>query len=259
VTEYRLAVVGDPIEHSRSPAIHRVLLDLAGLEGEYLAVRGDTPVLRSLVEELRQGRWDGLNVTMPLKGEAAALADRLSLDAERAQSVNTLLLRDGSVAGETTDCATFRFLLGDERMKNDGSILVLGAGGSAAAALAALPPDGAVYVSSRNAERSRTLSNRLGGQMLPWGSVVAGALIINATPLGMRAESLPAGLLDVASGLIDLPYGSHPSPAVTSAREMGLPFVDGFEFLIRQAMASFELWTGVGVAYEPVAAALRKV
>jgi shikimate dehydrogenase len=257
--EYRFAVVGDPVAHSRSPAIHRVLLDLTGLEGDYLAVRADAHRLRSLVDELRLGEWNGLNVTMPLKGEAAALADRLSLDAENAGSVNTLSAQNGAVFGDTTDCATFRLLLKDERLRHTGTILVLGAGGSAAAALAAVPPGEAVYVSSRTSDRSSTLSDRLGGEVLPWGSVVAGALVINATPLGMRSERLPTGVLEVASGLIDLPYGSQPTHAVTSARQMGLPVVDGFEFLIRQAMASFRLWTGMGVAYEQVANALRKL
>jgi shikimate dehydrogenase len=259
MTEYRFAVVGDPVAHSRSPAIHRVLLDLARLEGEYLAVRADAFRLRSLVDELRRREWNGFNVTMPLKGEAALLADRLSVDAERAGSVNTLSVEDGDIVGETTDCATFRSLLQDERLSHDGTLLILGAGGSAAAALAAVPADADVYVSSRHSDRSATLTDRLGGEVLTWGSVVAGALVVNATPIGMQSESLPTGLLEVASGLIDLPYGPEPTPAVTTARALGLPVVDGHEFLTRQAMASFRMWTGVDTAYEPVATALRKI
>lgn len=259
MAEYRFAVVGDPVAHSRSPAIHSVLLDLTGLVGEYLAIRADAPRLGSLVEELRRGEWDGLNITMPLKGEAAVLADRLSADATRAGSVNTLSVQEGKVVGDTTDCATFRLLLNDERLEHRGALLVLGAGGSAAAALAAVPDGEHVYVSSRHSDRSKALTDRLGGNAVSWGSVVAGALVINATPLGMRAEPLPPGLLEVASGLIDLPYGPEQTPAVTSARELGLPVVDGLEFLIRQAIASFTLWTGAGVAYAPVATALRKL
>lgn len=256
---YRFAVVGDPVAHSRSPEIHRVLFDLTGIEGDYQAIRTDEPGLRSLVAGLRTDDWDGLNVTMPLKGAAARLADALSDDATRADSVNTLIARNGRVLGETTDCTTFRRLMSGPRFESRNTILVLGAGGSAAAALTAMTPGEQVYLSARRPEKAENLARRLGGEVLPWGSVAEGALVINATPLGMRAETLPAGVLDVASGLIDLPYGSRPTPAVMTAIDIGMPVVDGHEFLIRQAMASFTLWIGLIVDYESVAIALRKL
>lgn len=254
----RFAVLGDPVAHSRSPAIHEILLGLADLTGEYTAVRADPEVLADMVSGLRMGEWDGFNVTMPLKGDAAAAADVLSDDAARAGSVNTLLMVDGAVMGESTDCTTFRTLV--ESLGFDGSepVLVLGAGGAAAAALAAIGTSRKVYVSARRRERALDLAGRLGGEVLEWGTAVAGCLLVNATPLGMRGESLPVGLLDVVSGLIDLAYGPTQTPSITSAGRLGIPSIDGHEFLFRQAVSSFTLWTGVDLVYERVAAALRK-
>lgn len=256
-TGLRFAVLGDPVAHSRSPMIHTVLLELSGLDGLYTAIRADTTVLGTMIDELRAGEWSGLNVTMPLKGAAARAADTLSDDASRAGSVNTLGLRDGSVFGETTDCKTFRALAGGDRFEEEAPVLILGAGGSAAAALVAMHTSRTCYVMARRHEQARRLSERIGGDAADWGTPVPGALVVNTTPLGMRGESLPSGLVDESVGLIDLPYGSEETPAVSDARRLGLPTVGGHEFLVRQAMSSFELWTGVDLAYEAVETSLR--
>lgn len=259
MTHYRLAVLGDPVSHSLSPAIHTALFELTSLSGDYQAIRSDARRLRSLAGELRNGEWDGFNVTMPLKGEAAALADDLTDSAARAGSVNTLLMRDERILGETTDSVAFRDLLGDSRLAGRSAILVLGAGGSAAAALASFSAEEDVYVSSRRHERATEMATRFGSGVVPWGSVVAGALVVNATPLGMRGESLPSGLVESASAVIDLPYGPKPTPTTITSGELGIALVDGREFLLRQAMASFALWTGAAVTYERVATALKNV
>ena len=253
----RLAVLGDPVEHSLSPLIHSVLLELSGIAGSYMAVRADVVALKRLIAEMRAGEWTGFNVTMPLKAEAAAAADILSEDAARAVSVNTLGLRDGSVFGETTDCSTFRALLADERFDPEAPVLVIGAGGSAAAALVAVQGSRPVFLSSRRLEQAADLTGRIGGEVLEWGIGMEGSVIVNATPLGMRGESLPGHMLEGATGLIDLPYGPDPTPAVLATKDLGIPVVEGFEFLVRQAMTSFLLWTGVELPYETVHARLR--
>ena len=239
--------------------IHTALFELTGISGEYHAIRSDEARLRALAGELRGGEWHGFNVTMPLKGEAAAIADDLTEVAARAGSVNTLLMRDGRILGETTDSVAFGKLLADSRLDGRSAILVLGAGGSAAAALASFPADEDVYVSSRRLEMATEMAIRFGAGVVPWGSAVAGALVVNATPIGMRGEILPPGLLESASAVIDLPYGPKPTPTAVAAQTLGLGFVDGREFLLRQAMASFTIWTGAAVAYERLAAALRNV
>jgi shikimate dehydrogenase len=256
---YRLAVLGDPIEHSRSPQLHTTMLRLAGLEGEYLAVRADEEVLQEAIDDLRRGEWDGLNVTMPLKEAAARLADTLSPLAERSGSVNTLFRSNSQVQGDTTDTAAFRTLIDSGRFAERSSLLILGAGGSAAAALAALEDTSNTYVASRRIAAAEALTARLGGEVVSWGTAVAGALVINTTPLGMSGEKLPEGILETASGLIDLPYAPGPTPAIDVADREAMPRADGHEFLLRQAMASFRMWTGVRLGYDAVSAALRNI
>lgn len=256
---YRFALLGDPVAHSGSPAIHRVLFALSGLEGHYETIRADEALLAGTLVDLENGVWQGLNVTMPLKRAAARLVDSLSPQARRSGSVNTLLVDRSGIYGDSTDSTAFRQLIARPAFSNCSSVLILGAGGSAAAALAAIDSDRHVYVSARRDVQAEELTARLGGEAIPWGAAVATALLINTTPLGMRGETLPAGILDAAGGLIDLPYGTDPTPAVIAGEELGIPHVDGHEFLVRQAMESFSMWTGEELEYGPVVAAVRKL
>ncbi len=257
VTSYRFAVLGDPVEHSRSPELHQTMLGLAGLDGSYQRIRADRDVLATTVAGLRAGEWHGLNVTMPLKEAAAALSDQLSPGAERSQSVNTLLAEGDRISGHSTDTIAFRSLLDSGRFASLGSVLVIGAGASAAAALAAIDGKRRVYVGARRRDRADKLTATFGGEAVAWGAAVAGSLVINTTPLGMRGESIPAGVLEVSGGLIDLPYGESPTPAIQTARRAGLAHVDGHEFLILQAIESFRLWTGAEIGYSELLGALR--
>ena len=86
--------------------------------------------------------------------------------------------------------------------------------------------------------------------MLPFGETVPGAIVVNATPLGMNGEFLPAGLVEAASGLVDLAYGRVDPPSTVRARELGLAVVDGIEFLALQAGQSFTWWTGLQAPME---------
>lgn len=233
------------------------MLEIAGLEGVYEKVRADETILAATVDGLRNGEWDGLNITMPLKAAAARLADTLSMTAARSGSVNTLMRAGGAISGHSTDSSAFSEIFASPRFAERTSVLILGTGGSAAAALAALGDEPHVYVAGRNERAVDALTSRLGGEPVRWGSAVAGALVINATSLGMHREALPGEVLEPASGLVDLPYGDQETPAASKARSLGLALADGHEFLLRQAVASFALWTGVAVSLESLSARLR--
>lgn len=234
----RFLLVGDPVEHSKSPAIHRRAYEVTGVEAEYEVRNVGRGGLAATVAELRSGALEGVNVTMPLKLEAFAACDLFTGDAGRSGTVNTLRCRDGSIEGHSTDTVAFREAF---RLAPPGEpLLVLGTGGSARAAIAAW--EGRVIVSARDRAKAEKL-----GEAAAWGSAVAGAVVVNATPLGMSGEALPPQVLESASLLIDLPYGDRPTPAVEFALARGMALVDGLEFLARQAAASFEWWTGAVV------------
>lgn len=240
---FRLAVVGDPISHSRSPAIHNAAFAALGLDGDYAARQARGPEVEQVMDELRRGELHGVNVTMPLKGVAAALVDDLSPDARRSGSVNTIVRRpDGKLIGYSTDISAMRRLW---PASAPSPILVLGAGGAAAAACLAASGR-TLYVSARRPGAVAALADRLDMQLveIPWKTAVVDVVVINATPLGMRGESLPPRIVPLASALIDLAYGEATTPAVEEARGLAIRTVDGIEFLVAQAADSFRLWTG---------------
>lgn len=255
----RLALLGDPVEHSRSPRIHEAALRLAGLRGSYVAIRADEVVLGRSLDDLRSGELDGINITMPLKKAAAERADELTALAQRAESVNTLRHRDGRIEAHSTDAVAFREILEASPFAGSRSILILGSGGSARAAIAAILSR-PVYISARDTVKAETLADRLGATgVVPWGSSVADTIVINATPIGMNGEALDDDVVAASHGLIDLPYGDDPTPAIVAAAAADKPHVDGVEFLARQARASFQWWTGASVDYEALVAAARNV
>jgi shikimate dehydrogenase len=242
----RLALLGDPVGHSRSPAIHRAALASLGLSGFYEARRTGKDGLFMAVEELRTGALDGINVTMPLKAIAAGAADILTDLARRSGSVNTLRARDGQVEGHSTDAAAMTTVLGDGRFALGAPILILGAGGAAAAVLTAMEGR-SVFIGTRRREAAEELARRTGHEVVAveFGDPVPDAIVVNATPIGMLGEPLPAGVVESASGLVDLAYGRVGTPATAEARDSGLPVVDGIEFLALQAGESFSWWTGL--------------
>ena len=256
---YRFALLGDPVKHSRSPQIQEGALSLAGLQGDYRPIIADQILLERTLSDLASGFLSGINVTMPLKQAAYELCDLTTPEARVAGSVNTLRSEQGVISGHSTDAVAFKELFGDEDLRDLSNLLVLGAGGSAAAALS-VAGEKKVYVSARSEERAHRLTDDLDvGNVIPWGTAVAGALVVNATPLGMSDEALPDGILEVAGGLLDLPYGVGATPAVALASAIGIPVIDGFEFLARQAAASFQWWTGMTVDFANLAEIARNV
>lgn len=239
--------------------IHDAAMRHLGIEGSYEARRAGPAELDLAVVEMRSGDLDGINVTMPLKSAAAAAADALTDEAAKSRSVNTMRFREGVVEGHSSDVQATVRALSDSRFDGSAPVLVLGSGGAAAAALSGIR-DRVVYLSARGEDRAAALAARIGAPagIVPFATPVAGAVLINATPLGMRGESLPDGLIAAASGLIDLAYGDRPSPAVSTAATLGKPALDGVEFLVLQAAASFEWWTGRPAPVDVMLRAARK-
>lgn len=242
----RLVLLGDPVGHSRSPAIQRAALESAGIEGTYEARRVDAAGMVNAVDEIRYGRLDGANVTMPHKHLAFELADRVAEAALRSGAVNTFARIAGEVWGYNTDVDGIRAVSETPGFPDTAPVLIMGSGGAAAGAVVALAHL-AVAVSGRRPAAAADLlaRTRVDGIVVPWGTAVDGAVVVNATPLGMNGESLPDEVLAGASGFIDLTYGSEETPSVSRCRARGIPVADGRDMLLAQAAVSFEIWTGV--------------
>jgi shikimate dehydrogenase len=253
--DLKLVLLGDPVEHSLSPVLHNAALAATGLSGSYSARRVNEEGVRAAFAELRSGQIHGLNITMPHKALAAQLCDDLEPDARRAGSVNTVFMTDGAVRGLSTDIDGIRDVWAG--LPGSRSVLILGAGGAAAAACIALA-DHCLYAAARRDGMVADMAHRLYIDLgeVRWGVPVVDAVVVNCTPLGMKGESLPESVLALAGGILDMAYGPDITPAVRYVALMGRPTVSGLDLLIAQAARSFSIWTGLPPPLEAMRAAL---
>jgi shikimate dehydrogenase len=245
------AVVGHPIAHSRSPALHQRWFESLDLAALYLAL--DIASAGELADDLpalSARGFRGLNVTHPLKSAALALADRAGVAAERARCANVLTLGPEGVIAENTDVPAIGDRLRELRARGPrpfDRITVLGSGGAARATLVAAQELGLpASVLARDRSQADALAREYGAESPDPGSVGPASLIVHATPAG-RAEAptldLPVrSLLNADSFLLDLVYAPHHPFLRDDARARGAAYEDGYRVLVLQAARSFELW-----------------
>ena len=243
---YRLCVIGDPVAHSRSPAIHTALLRQRGLEGIYTTVTVREGELEAFVAEARQGAWDGFNVTMPHKQAILPLLDAVEGDVAAMGAVNTVVVRQGRAVGYNTDGEGFvrslPFTASGKR------VLVLGSGGAASAVSRALRRSGAALtICCRHPEKTAgwKMETRLWRE-LPLLAADCD-LLVNATPLGMTGQEEFADFrfLENCHGWVyDLVYQPRETALLAAARDRGLPVIGGLALLHAQAELAFELFVG---------------
>ena len=245
-----LAILGSPVEHSLSPIIQRAAFDYAGIEGTYERRDVGRKGMAAAIDEIRSGELTGANVTMPHKRLAASLADDLVGDARRMGAANTVWLVGDRVTAASTDPDGVRWAWEYAGLPDDGPVLVVGSGGAAVAALVALEGR-ALRVTARrqDAARQTVTSLHSDASVLPWGSALPGAVVVNATPIGMKGERLPGGVLDGAVGLLEMTYGRAVSSAVATMRSRSLPVATGKHMLVGQGVASFARWTGLEIPH----------
>lgn len=263
----RLAlVIGDPVRHSLSPAIHNAAFAACGLDWVFLACE----VPEGRVPEALAGASamgvQGLSVTMPHKAAVAAAVDELSPTARRLGAVNCVA-RDGErLVGHSTDGDGFIDALADEAgWSPDGSrCVVLGAGGAARAVVLALTGAGAaeVAVVNRTAQNAVAAAAPAGGRGRVAEAAEVGGfdLVVNATPLGMTghggaAMPLDPALLHPGQILVDLVYDPVETALLAAARDRGVAAFGGVRMLVHQAARAFELWTGLDAPIEAMVAA----
>jgi len=269
----RLAVLGQPVAHSRSPVMQNAALAELGLapDWSYEAIEVAPEDFAGLVAELPGRGFAGVNVTVPHKLAALAVADRASDAARAIGAANTLTITDGRVAAENTDgVGIIEALPAPPAGKR---ALVMGAGGSARAAIWALREAGAeVHVWNRTAAKAEALAREFGVEHAD--QPASFDLIVNATTVGLRSanqgqppdasgfpdlKALPidADALRARQEVVDLVYGINQTQLIAAANAAGATVVDGLEVLVRQGAASLRLWTGAEPPVEVMRAAAR--
>ena len=259
----KLCVIGDPVLHSLSPALHNTMLQALGLNYVYLC----QPVPRGRTAEwlaaARLAGYAGFNATMPHKEALVPLMDELDEDARLIGAVNTVCLRDGKAYGYNTDGEGFLRALADEGIHPAGKrVLVLGAGGAAKAVCLKLAQAGAeVVVCNRTAEKAAALCAHDPGHLRPAGfdldtlrrEAEQCRLLVNCTSLGMEGaggqfedfsflDALPRG-----AAVVDLIYVPAETELLRRAREKGHHTANGIGLLVNQAVLALERFTGESI------------
>ena len=246
-----IALIGDPVAQSPSPAMHRAAFMATGVELDYVAERVTLEELPGAFDRLRE-QHIGLNVTIPLKEAVVPLLDEVHDDAAQTGSVNTVVFAEGLAVGESTDGAGFMAALARTGAPSPSRAMILGAGGAARAVGAALLGAGAnVTIAARDPERAAAVAHDLEASGIPLEAqalapvLAAADLLVNATPLGQRSP-LPVGVeLHPGLTVFDLVYRPRVTRLLAAARVVGCRTVEGVEMLVEQGARSFEIWTGV--------------
>jgi len=286
---WRLGVVGYPIEHSISPAIHQAALDRLGIDGRYERWSVAPGALAAWAAGLRAPDLLGANVTIPHKEALLPLLDALDPSARQVGAVNTVLKQDGRLVGANTDAAGFALALGDAGYAPaSGEAVMLGAGGAARAVGHALLAAGVrrLAIFNRDAARGQALASALRQQAPQRGGQGARAddrsrplieafaldapdldarlarceLLVNTTSVGMRPgerllrpDQVPGGAL-----VVDIIYRPAETPLLADARARGARTQNGLPMLVYQAAIAFERWTGRKPPLDVMFAAARQ-
>lgn len=268
-------VIGDPVRHSLSPALHNAAFAASGLDWVYLAFEVADGSVPAALQGMRALSISGLSVTMPHKPAAAASVDRLSPVGKQLGAINTVSRRGRQLLGDSTDGDGFLAALRrDEGWDPAGRpVIVLGTGGVARAVTLALAGAGATSVGvvgrrPKMAKATATLAGRA-GRVATLDEVGDAALVVNATPVGMAGivnldgspsgQDLPLDLdatrLGAGQLVVDLIYSPAVTPLMEAARRQGAQAVNGLGMLIHQAALQFRLWTGEDAPLEVMSAA----
>lgn len=273
------AVFGNPIAHSKSPAIHAAFAAATRQDLTYEARLAPVGGFAETVAEFRAEGGKGANVTVPFKEDAFRLATRLSDRAARAGAVNTLVFQGDEILGDNTDGAGLvRDITENLGVSLAGKrVLLLGAGGAARGVIAPLLAHrlAGLAIANRSADKAEALAAAFSDMASPQGGFLRGAVdagnfakfagssfdvVINATSASLSGENLPLppGLFAAGSLAYDMMYGKGETPFLKLAREQGAGrCADGLGMLVEQAAEAFFVWRGVRPATSEVLAALR--
>jgi shikimate dehydrogenase len=273
----RLAVIGLPISHSRSPQMQNAALLKAGMDCQYVRLEIQPGQVKTVLHELQRRGFYGVNVTIPHKLEALEAMDVLDPLAAELGAVNTVVMRAAKLHGFNTDGPGFLNSVqeGFQRAVSELRVLILGAGGGAGRAVAvqsALAGCRHLHLANRTVEKLKPLIEELNRPGLQLSTCALSDeelrrvlpevdLIVNATAVGMKEDiaPLPTACLEPRHLVYDMVYRTdQPTKLIQAARERGCAWVDGLSLLIHQGALAFEHWFGQKPDLEAMRGALNE-
>ena len=244
-------VIGNPIDHTLSPILHNRWLKENNINATYDKKKIDKEDLQSIISEIKQKKIHGINVTVPFKKTVIPYLDKLSPEAERTQSVNTIILSNNTLVGHNTDISGFTKAINDLNFNIEGKkIFVLGAGGVVPSIIFALDRMnvGEIAISNRTRQKADDLKNQFKNiKIINWGNLPDFDVIINATSLGLNNETINLDFSNVRGKKLfyDVIYNPGLTNFLKIGKKLGNRSENGKLMFVYQALQAFKLWHGV--------------
>ena len=242
-------VIGNPINHSLSPELHNFWIKKNKIDAVYDKIKLEESELKDFINKLRNEEIHGINVTVPFKNKVIKYLDKLSLEVETTDSVNTIYKSGDDIIGHNTDVAGFELGLRHSKINVlHKSILILGAGGVVPSIVYSLLSMGCkkIFLSNRTIKRAENIKKRFNEvEVLKWGNIPDFDIVINATSVGLKGDSLDLDLKTQDKIFYDIIYNPKETPFLKKAKENGNRIENGIFMFIYQANQSFSIWNNV--------------
>ena len=244
-------VIGNPIEHSLSPKLHNHWLKENNINAIYDKIKLEDKEIKNFIQDIKNQKISGCNVTIPFKRSVIPFLDKLSLEAKQTDSVNTITFDDGNLVGHNTDISGFEKAIKNLNFKMKGKkVLILGAGGVVPSIIFALKKMDVseIIISNRTrqkAENLKMLFNYL--NIVEWGILPELDVIINATSLGLKNETINIDFSNIGKNKLfyDVIYNPNETIFLKQGKEFGNLSENGKLMFLYQASEAFKLWHGI--------------
>ena len=244
-------VIGNPIDHSLSPKLHNYWLKHNNIDAIYEKIKLEEDGIEGFIQDIKKQKFAGCNVTVPFKKKVIPFLDALSLEAEKTQSVNTIIFEKGNLIGHNTDIVGFDKAIKALNFKmKDKKILILGAGGVVPSIIFALKEMDVLEIAISNrtkqkAENLKVLFKNL--NIVEWGNLSEFDVVINATSLGLNNEKINLNFSNVGKNKLfyDVIYNPAETNFLKEGRQLGNKTENGQKMFIYQASEAFKLWHGI--------------
>ena len=242
-------VIGNPISHSLSPELHNFWIKKNNIDALYEKIKLEETELEKFIKKLRNNQIHGINVTVPFKSKVIKYLDKLSLEVETTGSVNTIYKNGDDIIGHNTDVAGFELGLRHSKINIlHKSILILGAGGVVPSIIFSLLSMGCkkIFLSNRTIEKAEKIKEKFDDiDIIKWGEIPEFDIIINATSVGLKGDSLDLELNVKEKIFYDVIYNPKETQFLRKAKETGNKTENGKLMFIYQANQSFSIWNNV--------------
>ena len=244
-------VIGNPIDHSLSPKLHNFWINNNNLDAYYDRKKLEVNQIEKFILDCKSNKVAGINVTVPFKKTVIPYLDKLSFEAEKTQSLNTIILKDGYLTGYNTDIIGFQTAI--EKLNfniKKKKIFILGAGGVVPSLIFALEKMNVLEIklTNRTIERAKNLKTQFNNlEIVEWGKVPDFDVIINATSLGLKNEDINLDFSKVGQNKLfyDVIYNPQETNFLKVGKETGNIAENGILMFVYQALEAFNMWHGI--------------